>query len=114
MDYVNQTVASIYKEKGAFREKSGEFTTSSSLETRPMRVLENGAKYVGQWNTSTNEREGLGKQVWADGSMYEGYWKLSKANGKGRLIHADGDTYEGEWRDDKAHGFGTYIHTDGA
>lgn len=112
MDHVNQTVATIYKEKGAFKGRVD--SDDNALERRPCATLENGAKYEGQWNKSTNEREGYGKQVWADGSMYEGSWKLSKANGKGRLIHADGDTYEGEWKDDKAHGYGVYIHTDGA
>ena len=45
-------------------------------------------------------REGKGRQIWPDGSMYEGWWRDNKANGKGRLIHADGDVYEGEWLDD--------------
>jgi hypothetical protein len=90
-------------------------------------VLENGAKYEGQWNEQTGERDGMGVQIWPDGkfhydsfnilhlgSVYEGYWKNDKANGKGRLIHADRDVYVGEWLDDKAHGYGTYVHSDGA
>ena len=40
-------------------------------------------------------RQGKGRQIWPDGSMYEGWWKENKANGKGRLIHADGDVYDG-------------------
>ena len=40
-------------------------------------------------------RNGRGKQVWDDHSLYEGYWIDDKANGRGRLIHADGDVYEG-------------------
>ena len=77
-------------------------------------ILENGAKYKGQWNANNNKRDGKGQQIWADGSLYEGLWKNDKANGLGRLIHADGDVYEGEWKDDKAHGYGKYMHTDGA
>lgn len=111
MDFVNQTVAQIYQQKGAFKAPT---STGGNVERRALTTLENGARYEGEWNKSSGEREGYGKQVWADGSMYEGYWKNSKANGKGRLIHADGDTYEGEWKDDKAHGYGVYIHTDGA
>jgi hypothetical protein len=34
-----------------------------------------------------------GKQIWPDGSIYEGYWQNNTANGTGRLIHADGDAY---------------------
>ena len=43
-------------------------------------------------------------QIWADGSIYEGYWLNNKANGYGRLIHPDGDVYSGEWENDAAHG----------
>jgi hypothetical protein len=40
-------------------------------------------------------REGKGKQIFKDGSIYEGWFKQDKAEGRGRLIHADGDIYEG-------------------
>lgn len=40
-------------------------------------------------------RNGRGKQVWEDFSLYEGYWIDDKANGRGRLIHGDGEVYEG-------------------
>lgn len=65
-------------------------------------------------NPFTNQREGRGKQVWPDGSFYEGFWLNDQANGRGRLIHADGDVYEGDWSHDKADGFGRYTHMDGA
>lgn len=83
-------------------------------EQRQENTLVNGARYTGEWIVGTNIRQGLGQQVWPDGSMYEGYWVDSKANGKGRLIHADGDVYDGFWLNDKAHGFGVYSHLDGA
>lgn len=81
---------------------------------RPLLMLENGAKYEGEWIKDTDIRDGRGIQIWLDGSRYEGYWKNNKANGLGRLIHADGDIYEGDWKDDKAHGNGVYTHTDGS
>ena len=81
---------------------------------RAVVTLENSARYEGEWDVDRNVRDGQGVQIWADGSLYEGYWRNDKANGRGRLIHADGDVYEGEWKDDKAHGFGKYYHTDGA
>jgi hypothetical protein len=84
------------------------------LSTNNELELESSAKYDGEWNKSTGEREGRGKQTWADGSVYEGYWLNGKANGRGRLIHADGDIYEGNWKDDKAEGYGIYQHLDGA
>lgn len=87
---------------------------TNPLESRNMIVLENGAKYQGEWIKGTEVRQGKGIQIWSDGSKYEGWWKNNKANGKGRLIHADGDVFEGQWKDDKAHGFGVYSHLDGA
>ncbi len=63
-----------------------------------------GRLYKGQWNKQTGERDGVGIQLWPDGSKYEGLWKKDKANGKGRMTHANGDVYEGEWKDDKANG----------
>ena len=86
--------------------------------------MPNGAVYTGEWyfiisitiyrNPEENIREGRGKQIWPDGSLYEGFWRNDKANGKGRLIHSDGDVYEGDWVNDKAEGFGIYTHMDGA
>ena len=105
------------------REKLGNFIYNDSeadtknynkVEVREMIILENQARYEGQWLRGQQVRQGQGKQIWPDGSMYEGYWLDNKANGKGRLIHADGDVYDGYWKDDKAHGQGTYSHLDGA
>lgn len=76
--------------------------------------LRSGAVYIGEWQRDLEKRSGKGRQVWLDGSLYEGQWVAGKANGIGRLIHSDGDVYEGEWRDDKANGTGKYMHYDGA
>lgn len=56
-------------------------------------MLENGARFKGEWLVGSEIRQGKGTQTWPDGSMYEGYWSENKANGQGRLIHADGDVY---------------------
>ena len=40
-------------------------------------------------------REGYGKQIWPDGSSYEGTWVNNKGCGKGIYICSDGDVYEG-------------------
>lgn len=81
-------------------------------EQRDEVVLDNGARYIGEW--VGDEKDGQGVQHWADGSKYEGMWKRNKANGFGTLHHADGDYYEGEWVDDKAEGKGKYVHSNGA
>ena len=77
----------------------------AGLETRSLTEIDKGsAVYQGQWNPTTQEREGLGVQIWSDGSRYEGLWKNGMANGYGRLIHASGDVFEGDWLDDMANG----------
>lgn len=82
-------------------------------EKRPMQMIEGFARYEGEWSIKDGYRDGRGIQVWADGSMYEGWWRRGKPHGQGRLIHHDGDVYEGEWKADKAHGKGTYYYSDG-
>lgn len=62
----------------------------------------------------TKQRDGLGIQLWPDGSKYEGMWKNGRCNGMGRMTHANGDIYQGEWRDDQANGVGTFVDTNGA
>lgn len=113
--YENQRVYEICQELGSF--DYNEWVPrdlNMNLEYRPCQILENNAKYEGQWIVGTDIREGQGLQTWLDGSMYEGWWKSNKANGRGRLIHADGDVYAGDWLNDKAHGIGLYRHLDGA
>ena len=44
-----------------------------------MTILENLAKYEGEW--LNNLREGRGMQLWVDGSLYEGWWSQGKACG---------------------------------
>ena len=80
------------------------------LETRESTKLEDGSIYEGEWNTLTNLRHGCGKQIWQNGSIFEGNLKDGAINGQGRFIYALGDVYEGEWKDDMANGFG--CHTD--
>ena len=68
-------------------------------------MLEDGSEYTGQWDAN-GRRCGRGKQQFAEGDLYEGYWKDGKACGKGRLIKRNGDIYVGEFMDNKAHGVG--------
>ena len=70
-------------------------------------MLDKQGCYFGQFKYGY--KHGKGKQLFSDGSLYEGYWKEDMANYQGRLIHSNGDSYEGEWFDDKAHGKGIYC-----
>ncbi|CDW77644.1 morn repeat protein [Stylonychia lemnae] len=73
-----------------------------------------GKLYKGQWNKKLGERDGVGIQLWPDGSKYEGMWRKNKANGRGRMTHRNGDLYDGNWSDDKANGFGIFIDSNNA
>ena len=50
-------------------------------EKKPLLLLENGAKYEGEWLKGLEIRDGRGVQIWADGSRYEGYWRNNRASG---------------------------------
>jgi hypothetical protein len=63
---------------------------------------------------NTKQRDGLGVQLWPDGSKYEGMWFNNRCHGKGGMTHANGDVYQGDWRDDTANGIGTFVDTQGA
>jgi hypothetical protein len=52
---------------------------------------ERGSRYYGEVRGEQGEiREGQGKQLWPDYTLYEGYWREDKPEGKGRMIHANG------------------------
>ena len=69
----------------------------NQLEFRGMQTLENYARYEGQWIKGTDIRQGKGKQIWPDGSIFEGWFKDSKADGYGRMIHNNYYVYNGYW-----------------
>ena len=96
-DYSTSTTRGILSKLGPYHLSSVRDQTLQTLQTRGPVEMENGAIYTGSWNND-NQRQGLGLQVWKDGSVYEGQWAADKANGRGRLIHADGDVYEGFWK----------------
>lgn len=102
-DYTNPHVQDIKKQMGPF-DYGMHIKDRVKREVRTMATVEDGARYEGEWNVDTGERDGKGVQFWEDGSLYEGYWKNGKANGKGRLIRADEDVYIGNWKDDMLNG----------
>lgn len=73
-----------------------------------------GVKYTGQWNKTTGMREGQGKEVLPDGTVYEGQFVADQKRGKGKLTWPGGESfYEGEWRHDKYQGKGKLQWDDG-
>ena len=59
--------------------------------------------------TQGGKREGFGRQLWPDQSVYEGYWSEDSLEGFGVMVFSDGDSYCGEWRENKMHGFGVFC-----
>jgi hypothetical protein len=68
----------------------------------PLKILENGDMYEGEWNEATNERDGKGTCIFPNGRLLEGYWRNDKFNGKCRVIFPSGDVFEGECKDNMA------------
>jgi len=63
--------------------------------------------YHGQTN-DRDERHGLGKLTWPDGSKFEGHWLYDLANGHGEMVSSKG-TYKGEFANNYANGSGTFT-----
>lgn len=72
------------------------------------------------------ETEGFGRFEYANGTIYEGQWKIVGNNqkvkhGEGTLVHAGStahekgnEEYRGSWVEDKMEGYGIYFYTSGA
>mmetsp|Transcript_10640 Transcript_10640/g.10711 ORF Transcript_10640/g.10711 Transcript_10640/m.10711 type:complete len:350 (+) Transcript_10640:52-1101(+) len=75
----------------------------------------NGGTYKGQWNQ--NFKEGFGVQKNADGTKYEGEWKMGKRHGRGTLWIKKHKQYvkqyAGEWSSDRMEGSGFYYYDNG-
>eukprot|EP00347_Sterkiella_histriomuscorum_P012655 403367737 len=90
---------------------------SIKREVRPMVTSNSGSIYLGEWNIQTNLRDGLGMQIYPDGSLYGGKWKHGERNGKGlfknTLIHSNGNITQGSWKNDRIEGSGLYTFING-
>ena len=56
---------------------------------------------------------GFGKQVFANGEIYEGYFKMFLFHGNGMYLYKNGSKYEGEFNENHKHGSGSYFFLDG-
>ena len=64
--------------------------------------------YTGQYRNG--KREGMGEQIWNDGSCYQGFFENDQSSGKGVQVYITGDWYKGDWKDGMSHGLGEYHH----
>lgn len=87
-DFYNAATKAIAIQYGPFKyseEDLPPFKVHGPIE------IEKGSRYYGQFSNAM--RNGLGKQVWEDFTLYEGFWEDDQINGRGRMINPNGDVY---------------------
>ena len=68
--------------------------------------------YEGEW--LNNRKDGIGVEIYSDGSKYQGEHKNGVKHGLGMYNWKDGSSYEGEWKLNLMDGFGIYKFKDGS
>ena len=68
--------------------------------------------YEGEW--LNNRKEGIGIEIFNDGSKYQGEHKNGTKDGIGIYNWNDGSSYEGEWKSNLMDGYGIYKFKDGS
>ncbi len=76
-NYLNHVTSETLKKRGPFKPEQADLQgIQEETVTLPPYEMENGSVYTGQWRLGL--RHGFGKQMWKDGSIYEGFWKDNK------------------------------------
>ncbi|MDC3272885.1 hypothetical protein OAU72_05230 [Hyphomicrobiales bacterium] len=68
----------------------------------------NGEEYIGEYKAGS--RHGQGTYTYLSGQTYKGAWKEGISHGQGSDTWPDGSKYVGEFKNDLYHGQGTYIY----
>jgi len=89
----------------------GEVTAADRRDGLGKNTWSNGDVYEGEWKDDM--QNGMGRNVWVDGSIYIGQYIQNKKHGIGDYQWDDHSRYVGEWQDDKMHGVGKYSWPDG-
>ena len=109
---LGKDVETIYKEAGQFKLRKNDMLKleidESNIENRDLTQTDS-CIYLGQWNKTTNLKEGKGVAIFNDGSLYEGLWKEGERSWIGRMIYSDASVYLGEWYKDIPNGYGVLI-----
>ena len=108
-DFYSETTRAVARRIGEF--KYDEDDTGGLVKKGPVE-MEEGFRYLGHFKDGM--RNGRGKQVAQDYTLYEGYWRDDIYEGRGRMIYANGEVYEGDWEKGKRHGKGVYTKLDGS
>eukprot|EP00347_Sterkiella_histriomuscorum_P014743 403359714 len=88
-------------------------STSTNTKICPIHFYSNGDVYMGERLNGISRRDGIGMQIYSDGSFYSGNWKRSYIDGEGIHIDSQGDVYDGQWIEDVRVGKGTMYYMNG-
>lgn len=78
---------------------------------RGKEVFANGDVYEGDF--ADGRREGTGVYAYSNGNVYTGEWKEGGVHGKGAMKYANGNAYEGDWVNNLRTGVGLYTWSNG-
>lgn len=59
--------------------------------------------YIGLWED--NVKQGIGIEIWPQGSFYKGEFINNKRQGLGSFFWSNGASYQGYWNENKINGF---------
>lgn len=57
--------------------------------------------------------DGKGKEIWKEGSVYEGNYSLGMRTGPGQFVWPDGSSYKGNFLNNEMDGYGVYMWSNG-
>ena len=100
--------------KGKIVFKSGEEYEGDWLENRAdgFGIYQSKeVKYEGKWKC--DRQEGIGTEIWSDGTTYTGEFKEGQKTGNGKFKYIDGSNYKGQFYNNQLHGKGIYVWPDG-
>ncbi|CAE8607249.1 unnamed protein product, partial [Polarella glacialis] len=66
-----------------------------------------GTKYECEWRN--DERHGKGKEIWADGTSFNGSYAKGMRSGEGVMTWPEGSRYSGQFESGRANGKGELI-----
>lgn len=84
---------------------------NDNREGNGKQTFANGDSYNGAYKN--DKRNGHGIYHWKNGDVYDGQWQDNNRTGNGKLTWVDGDIYEGEFVNGNFNGYGTYYAKDG-
>lgn len=100
----------VYRFQGGCAVYEGEFKCDMR-DGLGVEVWVDGSWYAGEFRKGM--KHGSGQHTWPDGASFAGTWMNNELQGTGRYHMQDGASYEGQWMQSTIHGIGEYKWPDG-